>query len=54
MERGGFGGGVVGSYNNETSDMGHLIDDEANKIMATIDPSRFNSGPAVPTLRGRT
>lgn len=52
---GGWGGGVAGSYNNETfvnSDMGHLIDDEANKIASAIDASRFNSGPAAPTLSG--
>ncbi len=52
---GGFTGGTWGSYSNEqfvNSDMGHLIDDEANKIVASIDPSRFNSGPAVPTLTG--
>jgi curli biogenesis system outer membrane secretion channel CsgG len=52
---GGFGGGAAGSYSNSTfvnSDMGHLIDDEAAKIGATIDPSRFNSGPVAPTLTG--
>ncbi len=52
---GGFTGGTWGSYSNEqfvNSDMGHLIDDEAGKIVATIDPSRFNSGPVAPTLTG--
>ncbi|HZY96954.1 MAG TPA: CsgG/HfaB family protein [Candidatus Cybelea sp.] len=52
---GGFGGGAWGSYSNEqfvNSDMGHLIDDEAGKISATIDPSRFNSGPMAPVLTG--
>ncbi len=52
---GGFGGGVAGGYSNEqfiNSDMGHLIDDEAKKITADIDPSKFNSGPVAPVLRG--
>ena len=53
---GGFSGYAAGSYSNEqfvNSDMGHLIDDEAAKIAATIDPSRFNSGPVAATLRGQ-
>ena len=52
---GGFGGGVAGSYNNQTfvnSDMGHLIDDEAGKIVGSIDPSRFASGPVAPAMSG--
>ncbi len=52
---GGFTGWTAGSYSNSTfvnSDMGHLIDDEAAKIGATIDPSRFNSGPVAPLLSG--
>jgi curli biogenesis system outer membrane secretion channel CsgG len=52
---GGFSGYVAGSYGNQqfvSSDMGHLIDDEAGKIAAGIDPSRFNSGPATPALTG--
>ncbi|HVR47349.1 MAG TPA: CsgG/HfaB family protein [Candidatus Binatia bacterium] len=52
---GGFTGGTWGSYSNEqfvNSDMGHLIDDEADKIVASIDPSRFNSGPVAATLTG--
>jgi curli biogenesis system outer membrane secretion channel CsgG len=52
---GGFSGYAGGSYSNEqfvNSDMGHLIDDEAAKIMASIDPSRFNSGPVAPALTG--
>ncbi len=52
---GGFSGYAGGSYSNEqfvNSDMGHLIDDEAAKIVASIDPSRFNSGPAAPVLSG--
>ncbi|MBV9232612.1 MAG: hypothetical protein JO030_01105 [Candidatus Eremiobacteraeota bacterium] len=52
---GGFGGGVAGSYNNQqfvNSDMGHLIDDEAAKIVNSIDPSRFAAGPAAPALSG--
>jgi curli biogenesis system outer membrane secretion channel CsgG len=52
---GGFSGYAAGSYSNSqfvNSDMGHLVDDEAAKIAATIDPSRFNSGPAAPQLSG--
>ena len=52
---GGFSGYVAGSYSNQqfvNSDMGHLIDDEAAKIAKSIDPSRFNSGPAAPVLTG--
>lgn len=52
---GGFAGYTAGSYSNSTfvnSDMGHLIDDEAAKIAATLDPNRFNAGPVAPTLTG--
>lgn len=52
---GGAAGYTGGSYSNEqfvNSDMGHLIDDEAAKIVASLDPSRFNSGPAAPALSG--
>ncbi len=52
---GGFTGYTAGSYSNEqfvNSDMGHLIDDEAAKIASSIDPSRFNSGPAAAVLSG--
>ncbi len=52
---GGFGGGAAGAYSNSqfvNSDMGHLIDDEAAKIASSIDPSKFNSGPAAPALTG--
>jgi len=52
---GGFSGYAGGSYSNEqfvNSDMGHLIDDEAAKIVASMDPSRFTSGPAAPLLTG--
>lgn len=52
---GGFSGYAGGSYSNEqfvNSDMGHLIDDEAAKIAASIDPSRFRAGPAAPALSG--
>jgi curli biogenesis system outer membrane secretion channel CsgG len=52
---GGVAGYTGGSYSNEqfvNSDMGHLIDDEAAKIVASIDPSRFSSGPAAPALTG--
>jgi curli biogenesis system outer membrane secretion channel CsgG len=51
----GFSGYAGGSYSNEqfvNSDMGHLIDDEASKIAASLDPSRFNSGPVAPALTG--
>ena len=50
----GFGG--FGSYSNsnfENSTMGHLVNDEAAKIAATLDPSKFASGPALPSLSGR-
>lgn len=53
---GGFSGYVAGSYSNEqfvNSDMGHLIDDEAAKIAASLDPSRFNAAPAAPALTGQ-
>jgi curli biogenesis system outer membrane secretion channel CsgG len=52
---GGFSGYAGGSYSNEqfvNSDMGHLIDDEAGKIVASLDPNRFNSGPVAPVLTG--
>jgi curli biogenesis system outer membrane secretion channel CsgG len=52
---GGFSGYAAGSYSNSqfvNSDMGHLVDDEAAKIAATIDPSRFSSGPAAAALTG--
>ncbi len=52
---GGFSGYAGGSYSNEqfvNSDMGHLIDDEAAKIVGSIDPSRFNAGPTAPVLTG--
>ena len=51
---GGFSGYAAGSYSNEqfiNSDMGHLIDDEAQKIAATIDPTRFTSN-SPPQLTG--
>jgi curli biogenesis system outer membrane secretion channel CsgG len=53
---GGFGGGGFGSYSNanfENSTMGHLVNDEAAKIAADLDPAKFNSGPALPSLSGR-
>jgi curli biogenesis system outer membrane secretion channel CsgG len=52
---GGFSGYAAGSYNNQqfvSSDMGHLIDDEAGAIAASLDPNKFNSGPAAPSLTG--
>jgi curli biogenesis system outer membrane secretion channel CsgG len=53
---GGFGGGGFGSYSNsnfENSTMGHLIDDVSAKLAADLDPSKFTSGPALPSLSGR-
>jgi curli biogenesis system outer membrane secretion channel CsgG len=52
---GGFAGYGAGGYSNSqfvNSDMGHLIDDEAGKIVAAISPARFNSGPVAPMLTG--
>jgi len=52
---GGVAGYAGGSYSNEqfvNSDMGHLIDDEAAKIAASIDPSRLSAGPSAPALTG--
>jgi len=52
---GGFGGGGFGSYSNSNfvnSTMGHLVNDEAAKIAADLDPAKFNSGPALPSLAG--
>ena len=45
-------GAYAGNSQFINSDMGHLIDDEAQKIAATIDPARFNAGPIAPTLNG--
>ena len=53
---GGFGGGAGGSYSNSNfvnSTMGHLVNDEAAKIAAQLDPSKFSSAPAAPALAGR-
>jgi hypothetical protein len=53
---GGFGGGGFGSYSNsnfENSTMGHLVDDVAAKLAADLDPSKFVSAPALPSLSGR-
>jgi curli biogenesis system outer membrane secretion channel CsgG len=50
----GWSGYAGGSYSNEqfvNSDMGHLIDDEAVKIVASLNPDRFNA-PAMPSLSG--
>jgi curli biogenesis system outer membrane secretion channel CsgG len=52
---GGFSGWTAGSYNNTqftSSTMGHLINDEAGKIAAGIDPSRFAYGPAPNVIKG--
>ncbi len=53
---GGFGGGAAGSYSNSNfvnSTMGHLINDEAARIAADLDPSKFSSAPPPPALAGR-
>jgi curli biogenesis system outer membrane secretion channel CsgG len=52
---GGSSGSVSGSYSNsnfESSTMGHLINDEAIKIAADLDPAKFSTGPALPALSG--
>jgi len=51
----GFAGQTAGAYSNQqfiNSTEGHLINDEAAKIAADIDPSKFAYGPASPTIRG--
>jgi len=53
---GGFSGYTAGGYSNSSfisSSMGHLINDEAIDIVQHLDPSRFTSGPAPPSLTGR-
>jgi len=53
---GGYGGGVAGSYSNSNfvnSTMGHLVNDEAARIAAQLDPSKFSSAPPPPALAGR-
>ncbi len=52
----GFSGYTAGGYSNSSfisSSMGHLINDEAIDIVQHLDPARFTSGPAPPTLTGR-
>ncbi len=52
----GFSGYTAGGYSNSqfvSSSMGHLINDEAILIAQHLDPSRFISGPAAPSLTGR-
>lgn len=52
----GFSGYTAGSYSNSNfinSSMGHLINDEAGQISQHLDPDKFSSGPAAPTLTGR-
>jgi curli biogenesis system outer membrane secretion channel CsgG len=52
---GGSSGSAAGSYSNsnfEASTMGHLINDEAIKIGQGLDPTKFDSGPALPSLSG--
>ena len=52
----GFSGYTAGGYSNQqfvNSSMGHLINDEAILIAQHLDPSKFISGPAPPSLTGR-
>ncbi|MBD5633505.1 MAG: hypothetical protein IAI49_03400 [Candidatus Eremiobacteraeota bacterium] len=52
---GAFAGYAAGGYSNSSfinSSMGHLINDEAMTIASTIDPSKFTTGPAQPSLSG--
>ncbi|MBV8368893.1 MAG: hypothetical protein JO036_08240 [Candidatus Eremiobacteraeota bacterium] len=52
----GFSGYTAGSYSNSNfinSSMGHLINDEAGLISQHLDPTKFSSGPAPPSLTGR-
>lgn len=52
----GFSGYSAGGYSNSTfvnSSMGHLINDEAIAIAQHLDPAKFTSGPAPPSLTGR-
>ncbi len=52
---GAFVGLAGGGYENSNfinSAMGHLVNEEAGKIATTLDPTKFSSGPAAPTLSG--
>jgi curli biogenesis system outer membrane secretion channel CsgG len=51
----GFAGETAGSYNNGSfvnSTMGHLVNDEASKIAADIDPTKFAAVATVPSIKG--
>ncbi|MBV8531366.1 MAG: hypothetical protein JO104_08615 [Candidatus Eremiobacteraeota bacterium] len=51
----GFFGDTAGSYNNGSfvnSTMGHLVNDEASKIAADIDPTKFSAVATVPSIKG--
>jgi curli biogenesis system outer membrane secretion channel CsgG len=53
---GGFSGFVGGSYNNQqfvSSTMGQLINSVAIDISNKLDPAKFTSGPAGPSLSGK-
>lgn len=52
---GAFVGLAGGGYQNSNfinSAMGHLVNDEAIKIAGELDPTKFSSGPAAPTVSG--
>jgi curli biogenesis system outer membrane secretion channel CsgG len=51
----GFAGETAGSYSNGSfvnSTMGHLVNDEAAKIAASIDPTKFAAVATVPSIKG--
>ncbi len=53
---GGYSGWTAGSYSNSSftsSTMGQLINSVAQDIASKIDPAKFASAPAGPTLSGR-
>ncbi|MEO6990800.1 MAG: CsgG/HfaB family protein [Candidatus Baltobacteraceae bacterium] len=52
---GAFSGYTAGGYSNEqfvNSSMGHLINSEATKIAADLDPTKFTSGAATAAISG--
>jgi curli biogenesis system outer membrane secretion channel CsgG len=52
---GAFVGLAGGGYENSnfiSSAMGHLVNEEAQKIATELDPTKFASGPAAPTVNG--
>jgi len=55
LSGGGFSGYTGGGYSNQqfiSSSMGHLVNDEAGRIAAKLDPDKFSSAPAGPILAG--